>query len=62
MLPTGEDVVTATLAYIDPGTGSLLLQMIVGGVAAGAVAAKLYWRRLKRLVGFRRAEDETPSD
>ena len=45
------------LAYLDPGTGSVLLQAIVGGVAAAAVTAKLYWRRLTRV--FRRdAEDE----
>jgi hypothetical protein len=45
------------LAYIDPGTGSLVLQAIAGGVAAAAVTAKLYWRRVKR-VFTRRAEDE----
>jgi hypothetical protein len=45
------------LAYLDPGTGSLLLQAIVGGAAAAAVTAKLYWRRITRV--FRRdAEDE----
>ena len=45
------------LAYLDPGTGSVLLQAIVGGVAAAAVTARLYWRRLTRV--FRRdAEDE----
>jgi len=49
------------LAYIDPGTGSLVLQMIAGGVAAAAVTAKLYWRRVKS-VFLRRPEDEgTPS-
>jgi hypothetical protein len=45
------------LGYLDPGTGSLLLQAIVGGVAAAAVTARLYWRRITRV--FRRgAEDE----
>jgi hypothetical protein len=28
------------LAYIDPGTGSLILQAIAGGFAAAAVAGK----------------------
>jgi hypothetical protein len=50
------------LAYIDPGTGSLVLQMIAGGVAAAAVTAKLYWRRLRRVFRLSRPEDEgTPS-
>ncbi len=33
-------------AYLDPGTGSMLLQVLLGGVAAVSVVAKLYWRRL----------------
>lgn len=45
-------------AYIDPGSGSLLLQMILGGVAAVWVAVRLYWRRVASV--FRRGEgDET---
>ncbi|MET7470836.1 hypothetical protein ACFYON_22810 [Micromonospora sp. NPDC005686] len=34
------------LAYLDAGSGSLIVQAVVGGVAGVAVAAKLYWRRL----------------
>ena len=52
---------TALLSYIDPGSGSLLLQIIAGGVAAGAVAAKLYWGRLKKVFRPRKPEDEGPS-
>ena len=48
-------------AYIDPGTGSLLLQAILGGVAAAAVAVKVYWRRLRSLLRFRApVEDRSP--
>lgn len=41
-------------AYLDPGSGSMLLQVILGGIAAVGVAAKLYWHRFKRLLGFGR--------
>lgn len=34
-------------AYLDPGTGSMILQVILGGVAAATVAMKLYWQRIK---------------
>ncbi|MFJ6198913.1 hypothetical protein [Micromonospora sp. NPDC092111] len=34
------------LAYLDAGSGSLIVQAMVGGAAGAAVAAKLYWRRL----------------
>jgi hypothetical protein len=44
--------------YIDPGSGSLLLQALAGGVAGIAVAFKLYWRRLKRALRFGRGREE----
>ena len=47
-------------AYIDPGTGAMLLQLLLGGVAGGLVILKLYWHRLKerttRLFGVRNEE------
>jgi hypothetical protein len=43
-------------AYLDPGTGSMLVQLLVGGVAAAAVTAKLYWHRILRLLRIRRDE------
>lgn len=47
-----------SLAYLDPGSGSLLLQGLVGGIAGAAVMAKVYWRRAKRFLGFGREEPE----
>ena len=41
-------------AYLDPGTGSMLLQVILGGVAAVAVALKLFWYRIIALLGFKK--------
>lgn len=43
-------------AYLDPGTGSMLLQVILGGVAAVGVAAKLYWHKLRAAFGMRKKE------
>lgn len=34
-------------AYIDPGAGSALLQLILGGLAGIGVVVKLYWDRVK---------------
>lgn len=39
-------------AYLDPGSGSMLLQLLLGGVAALAVILKFYWNRFLSL--FRR--------
>lgn len=33
-------------AYLDPGTGSIILQAIIGGLAMGAVTARLYWAKI----------------
>lgn len=33
-------------AYLDPGSGSVLLQVLLGGFAAAGVAARLFWHRL----------------
>ena len=44
--------------YIDPGSGSLFLQALAGGVAAVGVIGKVYWRRVKRLLHIGKPEDE----
>jgi hypothetical protein len=45
--------------YIDPGSGSLLLQAIAGGVAAAGVMARVYWKRLRRFLHIDKPEDES---
>jgi hypothetical protein len=47
------------LAYLDPGSGSLILQMIAGGTAAIAVTGKLYWRRLLKFLRIRKTDEDT---
>lgn len=34
-------------AYLDPTTGSILLQGLLAGIAGVMVVARLYWGRLK---------------
>lgn len=38
-------------AYLDPATGSIILQMVMGGVAGAALLFKLGWRRFLGLFG-----------
>jgi hypothetical protein len=49
-------MVDAARAYVDPGSGSLLLQILLGGVAGVIVLVKYYWHRLRRLLGFQEHE------
>jgi hypothetical protein len=47
-------------AYIDPSAGSVLLQLILGGLAGVLVALRLYWGRLTGL--FRRRQGPTTTE
>jgi hypothetical protein len=49
---------TSTFAYLDPGSASMILQMLVGGLAAVAVSIKLFWRRILRFLHLKRDEPE----
>lgn len=46
----------AAFAYIDPGTGSILIQGVIAAIAAVGVTLKLYWHRFVGL--FRRSKSE----
>jgi len=35
-------------AYIDPGTGSFIIQLLLGFLFGGLFAIKLFWSRMKR--------------
>jgi hypothetical protein len=51
----------SAFAYLDPGTGSMLLQVILGGIAAVGVALKLFWHKIRIALGMSKkpaAEDE----
>ena len=37
--------ISSAHAYLDPGTGSIILQAIIGALAAIVVALKLYWHK-----------------
>jgi uncharacterized protein (DUF2062 family) len=50
------------LAYLDPGTGSMLAAAVVAGVAGAAVAVKVWWRRMTAKLRRRQpAEDDAPA-
>ena len=51
-------------AYIDPGSSSYVIQIIIGAVAAGGLAIATFWRRLRLFFGrlFGRSDSETTDD
>jgi hypothetical protein len=46
-------------AYIDPGSGSFIFQVLIGGLLAGAVAVKHFWRRIVSFFTRRRSREHT---
>ena len=50
-------------AYLDPGTGSMILQGIIGAIAGGLVVGRMYWEKIKTFFGSQsssKSEQETP--
>ena len=39
-------------AYLDAGTGSMILQLLLGGIAGLMIAGKLYWYKFRTMIGF----------
>ena len=37
-------------AYLDPGTGSIILQAILGFIAATIASISIYWEKFKSLI------------
>lgn len=48
-------------AYLDPASGSMMLQVLLGGVAGAALAAKLFWHKILGLFGRRDERDADPA-
>ena len=38
---------SASQAYLDPATGSMLIQLLVGGAVAIGVTLKMYWEKVR---------------
>jgi len=48
-------------AYLDPGSGSMLVQLLLGGVAGVAVIARLGWQRFRDLFRSSGSKSEGPT-
>ncbi len=55
------DPIEIQVAYLDPGTGSMILQAIVATVAGAAVVITTYWQKIRTFFR-RRSRNSEPSD
>jgi hypothetical protein len=49
-------------AYLDPGTGSMAIQLVMGGVVALLATLRLYWERMKTFFTRKNAQQDNPSE
>jgi hypothetical protein len=50
------------VAYLDPGSGSMILQILAGGAAAVGVGLTMTWRRLLRFLRIKKPDEEATPD
>lgn len=50
------------LAYLDPGSGALIVQMLLAGVAGAVLFFKMQGRRVLAKLGLRRKDEEPPAE
>lgn len=55
-------VAETSFAYVDPGTGSLIIQWVFGMVVAGFAMMNIYWHRFKQFISGRSATRQTEAD
>lgn len=48
--------VSAPLLYLDPGSGSFLIQLLLAGALGIGVATRMYWSKIKTLFSGKKAE------
>ena len=52
-------LITSSYAYLDPGSASIILQSILGAIAAVGATIGLYWKKIKNVFFkiFRKKKD-----
>ncbi len=52
------------MAYLDPGSGSFLLQLLIAAILGGVIALRAYWGKIKNFFKgiFSRADSEEDNE
>jgi hypothetical protein len=49
-------------AYIDPGTGSYLLQLAIGSILGGLFVLRMYWKRVTAPFRRKRTDEDAQDE
>jgi hypothetical protein len=56
----GPASILATIhPYLNPGTGGLIIQLILGGLFAAGLAVRVFWSKIKRVGAIKNSESIT---
>ena len=48
--------------YLDPGSGSIILQMVIAAILGAGVIIRSQWSKIKKLFGVKPSNDEDTVD
>lgn len=48
--------------YLDPGSGSFLLQLLIAGLLGLGIALRASWGKIRKMFGKGQAKDNIPED
>lgn len=57
-----EDMHFTPLTYLDPGSGSFLIQILIAALLGIGVAIRASWSKIKKFFGKDRVDKETSED
>ena len=56
------DLVVKPVAYLDPGSGSMLIQIIIAAVLGAGVAIRVFWKNIKAFFTGKKSSDISEED
>ncbi len=48
--------------YLDPGSGSFLIQLLLAAALGIGVAVRMYWSKIKQIFGGKKSEPAEPTN
>ena len=61
-LSINEFIQSATHSYLDPGSGSVLIQILLATLLGAGVAIRIFWRNIKAFFTGKKASDASVED
>jgi len=48
--------------YLDPGSGSIVIQILIAALLGAGVAVRVFWSKIKGWLGIKSTSDDDDSD